>query len=176
MPVIKKEVTVEQKQAWKAFCQDRGINESDMLGLVIEKITEGQVGFDFKGLTEPKTDKVTIRLLPGDIKKMTARAKAEGFPSRTTWLTNFVLSVLNDDPILTDAEVNTLRASNRELAAIGRNLNQVARAINIDFREGNQITVSAIEALAKRIETHKDVVAELMSKSVNRWDSGAINE
>jgi hypothetical protein len=169
-------VTAEQKQAWKAFCHDRGINESDMLGLVIEKITEGQVGFDFKGLTEPKTDKVTIRLQSADTKRMTERAKAEGFPSRTTWLTNLVMSVLNGDPVLTDVEVNTLRASNRELAAIGRNLNQVARAINIDFREGNQIAVSAIEALANRIERHKEVVAGLISKSANRWDSGAINE
>lgn len=155
--------------AWQAFCQERGISESNMLGLVIEKITGDQVGFDFKGLAEPKTDKVTIRLLPEDIKRMTARAKSEGFPSRTTWLTNLVLSVLSDDPVLTDAEINTLRASNRELAAIGRNLNQMARAINIDFREGNQVTASAIDALANKIEQHTAKVATLMNKSINRW-------
>jgi hypothetical protein len=169
MPRIEKRVTPEQKKAWQAFCQERGISESNMLGLVIEKITGDQVGFEFKGLTGPKTGKVTIRLFPDEIDRMTARARSEGFPSRTTWLTNVVLSVLNDDPILTDVEVNTLRASNRELAAIGRNLNQVARAINIDFREGNQISLSAIQALSDRIEQHKATVAELTNKSMNRW-------
>ncbi|HBT9902792.1 TPA: MobC family plasmid mobilization relaxosome protein, partial [Klebsiella pneumoniae] len=37
-------------------------------------------------------------------------------------------------PVLTDEEVNTVRESCRQLGAIGRNLNQVARALNIEFR------------------------------------------
>ncbi|EIW0105824.1 plasmid mobilization relaxosome protein MobC, partial [Klebsiella pneumoniae] len=32
-------------------------------------------------------------------------------------------------PVLTDEEVNTVRESCRQLGAIGRNLNQVARAL-----------------------------------------------
>ncbi|EPL6090831.1 plasmid mobilization relaxosome protein MobC, partial [Klebsiella pneumoniae] len=36
-------------------------------------------------------------------------------------------------PVLTDEEVNTVRESCRQLGAIGRNLNQVARALNIEF-------------------------------------------
>ncbi|ENB0120699.1 plasmid mobilization relaxosome protein MobC [Escherichia coli] len=42
-------------------------------------------------------------------------------------------------PVLTDEEVNTVRESCRQLGAIGRNLNQVARALNIEFRESDKL-------------------------------------
>ncbi|EPX6815665.1 plasmid mobilization relaxosome protein MobC, partial [Shigella flexneri] len=48
-------------------------------------------------------------------------------------------------PVLTDEEVNTVRESCRQLGAIGRNLNQVARALNIEFRESDKLKQEAIE-------------------------------
>lgn len=71
--------------------------------------------------------------------------------------------------MLTDAEVAALRESNRELRAIGKNLNQVTRVLNIEFRERDKLKRVAIEALADRIEQHKDQVANLLSRNMNRW-------
>lgn len=169
MSRIVKRITPEQKVIWQNFCKDRGISESDMLGLLIEKVTAGQIINPSKGLEEPRTGKVTIRVLPEDIERMTIRAKTEGFPSRTTWLTNLVMATLNKAPVLTDTEINSLRESNRELAAIGRNLNQIARALNVEFRETDRLNREAIEALSSRIEQHKDVVAQLLNRNLNRW-------
>lgn len=169
MPRIVKRITPEQKEVWQTFCKDRGISESDMLGLLIERVTAGQVINDSKGLEEPRTGKVTIRLSPDDVQRMTARAKAEGFPSRTTWLTNLAMATLSKEPVLTDAEINSLRESNRELAAIGRNLNQIARVLNVEFRESDRLNREAIEALSSRIEEHKDMVAQLLDRNLNRW-------
>ncbi|MCZ2719968.1 plasmid mobilization relaxosome protein MobC [Erwinia amylovora] len=169
MSRIVKRITPEQKVIWQNFCKDRGISESDMLGLLIEKVTAGQIINPSKGLEEPRTGKVTIRVLPEDIERMTIRAKTEGFPSRTTWLTNLVMATLNKAPVLTDTEINSLRESNRELAAIGRNLNQIARALNVEFRESDRLNREAIEALSSRIEQHKDVVAQLLNRNLNRW-------
>ncbi|HHG9163891.1 MobC family plasmid mobilization relaxosome protein [Enterobacter hormaechei subsp. xiangfangensis] len=63
-------------------------------------------------------------------------------------------------PVLTDEEVNTVRESCRQLGAIGRNLNQVARALNIEFRESDKLKQEAIEKLAERIDQHLDHVSE----------------
>lgn len=66
-----------------------------------------------------------------------------------------------------------MRESNRELRAIGKNLNQVTRVLNIEFRESDKLKREAIEALAVRIEQHKDQVASLLSRNLNRWrDNG----
>ncbi|MET7091327.1 plasmid mobilization relaxosome protein MobC [Klebsiella pneumoniae] len=66
-------------------------------------------------------------------------------------------------PVLTDEEVNTVRESCRQLGAIGRNLNQVARALNIEFRESDKLKQEAIEKLAERIDQHLDHVSELFT-------------
>nr|HDI1662195.1 plasmid mobilization relaxosome protein MobC [Klebsiella pneumoniae]HDI1662415.1 plasmid mobilization relaxosome protein MobC [Klebsiella pneumoniae] len=73
-------------------------------------------------------------------------------------------------PVLTDEEVNTVRESCRQLGAIGRNLNQVARALNIEFRESDKLKQEAIEKLAERIDQHLDHVSELFDKT---WGSVA---
>jgi len=84
---IERRVTKEQKEAWQAFCQAQGVSESDMLGLMFEKVTAGNVAIDHRGLKETKTDQIKIRLNTRDMKRITERAKAEGFTSRTAWLT-----------------------------------------------------------------------------------------
>jgi len=124
---IERRVTKEQKEAWQAFCQAQGVSESDMLGLMFEKVTAGNVAIDHRGLKETKTDQIKIRLNTRDMKRITERAKAEGFTSRTAWLTAVAMANLNREPVLTESEIQALRTSNRELAAIGRNLNQIAK-------------------------------------------------
>ncbi len=148
MPRIEKRVTPEQKEAWQAFCKAQGLGESEMLGLVLEKVTAGQVDTGFKGSEGPRSGQIKITLKPNEIEQMTARAKEEGFPSRTTWLTRLVLNTLNKTPALTECETNVLRESNRELLAIGRNLNQIVRVLNKDNRESDKITKQVIERLS----------------------------
>jgi hypothetical protein len=62
-----------------------------------------------------------------------------------------------------------LRESNRQLAAIGRNLNQLVRALNSDARATNRITRAEIKTLAEQIEEHKTKVATLLEQNLNRW-------
>lgn len=169
MTRIVKRVTPELKAKWKIFCREKGISESDMLGIVIEKITSGVITDDNKSLSEPRSNKVTIRLLAKDIDKMTSRARYEGFRNRTAWLTSLAIHTLNKEPVITESEMNALRESNRELAAIGRNLNQIAKVLNIEFRETDRLNKEAIEALANKIDQHKEIVSRLLDKNMNRW-------
>ena len=78
-------------------------------------------------------------------------------------------ALTNRMPVLTDEEVNTVRESCRQLVALGRNLNQVARALNIEFRESDKLKQEAIEKLAERIDQHLDHVSELFDKTWSRW-------
>jgi len=84
MPRIERRVTQEQKEAWQAFCKSQNIGESEMLGLILQRVTAGQVSFEFNGLEEPKSEKVTVRLARRDIQRMTVRAKS--FVENHVWL------------------------------------------------------------------------------------------
>lgn len=162
-------LTADEKQAWQKFCRDNNLSEADMLRRMIQHVTAGQVPIEFPGFEEGRTEKITIRLTPANHRRLSARAKAEGFPNRTSWTTAVILGILHRAPVLGDAEVSALRESNRELAAIGRNLNQVAHALNIDYRQTERVKREIIEALAQRIDQHKNQVYELLNKSMNRW-------
>lgn len=170
MPRAETRLSEEDKRAWVAFCKQAGIKESQMLRQMILKVSRGTDSPPPEAdKDEPKTSKVTVRLSKRERQQILDRVAQEGFSNPTQWATALVRSALHREPVLTASEISALRASNRELAAIGRNLNQVARALNIEFRDSDKLKQDDIEKLADRIEQHKDLVAGLLSRNMNRW-------
>ncbi|HCE5184921.1 plasmid mobilization protein [Vibrio parahaemolyticus] len=170
MAQTKAQLSEQEKSAWKQFCDDNATTESKMIRMMIGKVAPGVLESESDFLKQPKTNQVNIRLSTTDQKKLTKKAKLEGYPNRTKWTTAVVLKALHKEPVLSEAEISVLRESNRELAAIGRNLNQIARALNIEFRDGDRFKMEAVQALVDRIEKHKDKVASLLNKNMNRWN------
>ncbi|WP_188861289.1 plasmid mobilization relaxosome protein MobC [Marinobacterium nitratireducens] len=175
--IAKTRLSEDEKRAWQQFCDHCDTSESEMLRLMILRVCGGTVAAAPVGQAACKSNKITIRLTDRDQRTLMRRAEQEGYRNRTKWTTAVVLSALHREPVLTDQEAIALRESNRQLAAIGRNLNQLARVLNIEFREGDRIKLRAIEALVERIEQHKDKVAALLSRNMNRWsDDGPPGE
>ncbi|MDN6297531.1 MAG: plasmid mobilization relaxosome protein MobC [Halomonas sp.] len=168
MPRVEARLTEIEKNAWAQFCKANGLRESDMLRRMIQRVA-GRVATAKDQEVETRSRKLTIRLSPTQERSLAQRAQEEGYPSRTSWVTAMVLVELHQEPVLTDTEVSALRESNRELRAIGKNLNQITKALNIEFRESDKLKREAIEALAERIEQHKDQVAGLLTRNMNRW-------
>lgn len=168
MKVTRTRLTDDEKAAWNQFCRARHVSESEMLRIMIRKVS-GCAPHAASSSAESKSEKVTVRLAPGDFKKMDGMAQEEGYLNRTSWTTAVVLAALHREPVLTDEEIKALRQSCRELGAIGRNLNQVARALNVEFRDVDKIKREAIEELAGRIDEHCAIVFELLNKNMNRW-------
>jgi hypothetical protein len=67
------------------------------------------------------------------------------------------------------AELAELRESNRQLAAIGRNLNQIAHAVNIDFRGRARLTGQSLEQLHAAVMREQKAVKALASGTLGRW-------
>ena len=169
MPRAETRLSEDTKRAWAKFCKDSGMSEADMLRKMIERVTGGVATSEDAEPNEPKSGKITMRFTEREQREILKRAKREGFPNRTNWATAVILASLHREPVLNDKELATLRESNRELAAIGRNLNQVARALNIEFRDSDKLKLEGIEKLAERIEHHKDLVADLLTRNMSRW-------
>lgn len=162
-------VTPEEKEKIQAFCQDHGITQSEFLRLLINRALASVSGERVQIETsEVKDKKITVRLEDDDFQKVGAYAEAEGFSNRTVWLRNIVLGKINQEPVLSGGELAALRESNRQIAAIGRNLNQIARSINVEFRESDKLKKEYLDMLGEVIEEHKAFVAAVISVASGR--------
>jgi hypothetical protein len=66
-------------------------------------------------------------------------------------------------------ELELLDRSNMRLLAIGRNLNQVAKALNASPADYSLYRVELIEDLQKTIKEHTRTVSDAIAANVNRW-------
>lgn len=169
MPRAETRLTDDEKKAWRDFCQDRSVSESDMLRLMIKQVSGGEGEAGTPDQEEKKIEQISIRISSKDKYRLIKRAMKEGYPNRTSWVTSLVLSALHREPVLNQDEITALRESNRQLAAIGRNLNQMVRTLNTDARAQMRITRAEVKDLAGLIEDHKTKVAELLNQNLNRW-------
>jgi len=107
------------------------------------------------------------------VNEIDLRAKAKGMKF-SRWVAALVQSNLMHDAVLSTDEIQLLNASNRELAAIGRNLNQIAKALNERFHETDRIKLEHLNELNKAIEQHDKTIRRLIRASQQSWE--ALNE
>ena len=120
---------------------------------------------------EVKSDKVTVRLSEHTLSMLKEQAKYEGYLNQSHWVRAAIISKLSNRPVLSVTETEALKESNRQLAAIGRNLNQLARVLNIEFRYSDKITTEMIEMLKGYIDTHTTKVDQLIQLGSKRWNA-----
>ncbi|MBM7070745.1 plasmid mobilization relaxosome protein MobC [Shewanella sp. 202IG2-18] len=157
-----------EKSNLKQLCNDCGLSQSDALRMMLNKVTPA-TGND-NHFNEVKTERVSVRLTRYTLDKLTQQAIAEGYLNQSTWVRASIMANLNRQPVLTDDEIKVLRESNRHLAAIGRNLNQIARVLNIDYRHSDKVTREMIEMLDNKFTAHQTLVNDLIHKNCKRWE------
>ncbi|MBS1943299.1 MAG: plasmid mobilization relaxosome protein MobC [Bacteroidetes bacterium] len=102
------------------------------------------------------------------------RAAAENMSS-SEWVAALIQSVVMVEPVLTEKEVEAVSYANRELAAVGRNLNQIARSMNraeligVNFSKDEILTLQGIEVLKKRIGNLRDRILSLVTARNRAW-------
>lgn len=177
MPVLKTLVEPGTKARFRSMAKARGLSESELLRAVVLAVTGEDNDTDQP--IEPDAEKadtarMTVRMPRFLMEAATARGKAKGMaPSR--WIAALVQSHLTRQPVMTDDELAGLLASNRELAAVGRNINQIARALNEAFHETERVKIERLAQLRDAIVKQRAAVRALVRASQNSWvaDDGA---
>lgn len=87
------------------------------------------------------------------------------------YLRNLIAANLTQRPVMTEPQIVELRAANRELAAIGRNLNQIAKAMNqaVDLKVRDRVNYDHIVELQAGIEKQKAAIYKIVAQSNNVW-------
>ena len=115
---------------------------------------------------EPKV-RFEILLTKSEKAAVQERANLEHCSQRR-WIIDAIRAGLTREPQFGMKEIDALGESNYQLLAIGRNLNQVAKAMNENRQ--NSVTIESIERLRGIIDVHTNKVSTAIRSSLERWN------
>jgi hypothetical protein len=98
---------------------------------------------------------------------MTKAAIEEGM-TVSRWLVGLARVRLAGDTSFSTAEVEALARSSQTLAAIGRNVNQIARHMN-ERPDKDELTLAQIELVVREVREHTKIVTGLLAANSDRW-------
>jgi predicted DNA binding CopG/RHH family protein len=164
-------VTSETKARVRRLAERDGITESTLLRQLLDVVLRTA------GLDDPPTtaapDKVNrdarlnVRLEPEDWRLLRERARARGMAS-ATYLSYLARYHLRGAAPLPKAEYTLLKQSVEQLAALGRNLNQIARAMNQSDRPAS-LGRAEVAAMLKLSESLRDHFRGLLDANDRSW-------
>ena len=142
----------------------------DSVSLLAKKLLQAQLDEaeepELVKLPAPKGNKrITVRL-PEKDRAYLEMAAAQHHSSVNDVVRDIVQAYIRKHPSLSAAEVEVLYQSNYQLLSIGRNLNQVARQLNMG--ESASITSEHIKELTLIIKQHTEKVADVLRTNRKR--------
>ena len=167
-------VTADTKQRFDQLAHDQGLTESAFL----KRLIDGSIAAS-GGLTRQESDAVdsvtpsgrlSIRLRPDDLMMLRDRAKSRDMPT-STYASYLIRSHLRALTPLPSAELAAFKRSIAEVGAIGRNLNQIARAVNRG-EAPNGPNRADLQALLRALTGLRDHMKALIAANLASWKDG----
>lgn len=173
MPVIKATVDTEVKTRFRLMAKAHKKTQEEFLRQVLEAVVnqdepEIKVVEPVNGRLE--SDRMRFAFPKFLLDAIDLRAKAQGM-GRRRWIEALVQSNLTKNPVMNYSEVALLRANLRELGAIGRNINQIAKALNEAFHETERVRLDRLDELLKGIIENRKIIRALIRSSQDAWEA-----
>ena len=166
------------KAQWIRFCKGRNEKPGAAIRRIIAELLAKQEGSAAPSTTEttetivgtPDHTRIRseIRLTRSERAKLEEMAEANGL-TVNQYLVNLARSHILRQPQFGIKELDVLSESNVQLLALGRNLNQIARALNAENPIQHRPTVRDIKALSDKIYKHAGSVSQLINANLERW-------
>lgn len=159
------------KQPWLDYCKAHHTTPSDAFRQVVARLT-GASPTD-RTVPEPESlGKVRkeIKLTPEEVAGITLAAERDGFQF-SRWVVALIRAHLGSGAQLGQKELEALARSNMQILALGRNVNQIARALNANPELVDQSELKDLEAIKVAITSHSELVARVLEANVKRWSA-----
>jgi hypothetical protein len=181
------------KAAWLSWCQSVSLPPSEALRELVSRLKPGQWPQPARGNHAPplnRTRSKTVAARPkvplsdDEWADACALAQSDGM-TVPRWIVALIRAHVEGKPQIGPPTIDALRASNLELQAIGRNLNQVARALNgiVDHLDHGRLSQAAEGLRAQRgdhilgmvrqvkatVDQHLPIVSAVLTDNVSRW-------
>jgi hypothetical protein len=177
-PIVKTRLKGPVHARFLAEQEARGMSESELLRLALLQFfdagptTPTQVNLQ-RGRVAPHPEQAGLARktvwMPAFL--MTAagkRADHKGM-SFSRWISALVQSNLMGPPVLTEPELLAIEAAYRELAAVGRNINQIARTLDEAYFQTERIRLDKLAELSAKITKTRRAISVLVRASRGSW-------
>jgi hypothetical protein len=169
-------VSPATKAALRAAAERQQLTESALLKRMLELVlhtagaagTSGAVAAD----RPVRHARVYVRLTPDDYQLLQARSAARCL-APATYASILLRAHLRAVTPIPAAELRAIRQSTRELAAIGRYLNQIALTTR-QGASGSGVTPEYLLSLLRACEALRDHVRAYISTNLSSWGSGDV--
>ena len=171
-------VSKETKARFAAVARRQGISDSGLLKRLIELMLRSTdpASYDASTGAEPeptRSTRLTVRLRPDDEMLLRARAAARGM-APAIYLSVLTRAHLRSLAPLPKEELLALKKTTAELGAIGRNLNQLARAANQGERVEGPCQ-NEVQLMLRVCGALRDHVKALLLANLRSWQEGHAN-
>jgi hypothetical protein len=172
--LISARVTVDMKQRFAAVARQQEQSESVLLkrlvdaALMTAAVAKPEVIQHVEHVAA--TGKVSVRLRLDDLLLLRERATARALPMGT-YVSLLVRSHLRTLTPIPTAELVALKCSVAEISAIGRNLNQIARALNQGQRTSGP-SAADLYALLRALEGLRIHIKGIINANLTSWRTG----
>lgn len=167
-------VPSDTKERFATVARCHGVSES----VLLRRLVEGAL-VTAAALSTPEPEpvapvaasgKISVRLRPGDLLLLRERATARHMPT-ATYVSLLIRSHLRNLPPLPTEELQALNRSIAEVGAVGRNLNQIARALNRGEDTSGPSRVD-LQSLLRALTSVRDTTKALVSANLLSWEAG----
>ena len=176
MPVLKTFVDEDLKHRFQQHSLDKGLSESELLRSIImdalsnnpfQESDKPDLSLAFEKI---ETERITVRM-PGFLLQAAKEKGREKGMATSRWIAALVQSNIAKNPVMADQELITLKATIRELTAIGRNINQMARALNESRNNVDKVNLDTLYFLGDSLKRNLSAVRELVRASQQVWEA-----
>jgi antitoxin component of RelBE/YafQ-DinJ toxin-antitoxin module len=167
-------VSREFKDRFAQVAKAQGLSESALLRRLLERVVLADRQPDDEMITRvdevSSAPRVSVRLRADDLLLLRERARARGLPT-STYISYLVRSHLRAQAPLPNLELAALKRSVAEIGAIGRNINQIARAVNQQqWPSGPDAAV--LSEMIRVLAVTRAQIKALINANLASWDSG----
>lgn len=167
--VIKTRVDIETKFAFQAVAVRQGTSEARLLQLLVSTfLRSNSLEGESVAPTELKNERFSFRLHAKLKQDLSKRAAKQGM-SPSSYVVAMIRAHLSQKPYFTQPELVALVQSRYELSATGRNLNQIARALNTSLDNADLARAAEIEQVRHDVMKFREVVDALVLANVAGW-------
>ncbi len=175
-PVIAARTSAQRKADFAALAAHRGLTESALLTLLVERAlgcnpVPDAFQDEAPGASPPATtgDRMTLRLRPGDRSRLEARARARRMKP-SSYLVALVHAHVRRQPPLPQTELNELKRAVARLSAVGRHLERLGRGADGQARHDELLP--ALHETARLVQDVHRGVAAVVTASLASWEAG----
>ena len=160
-----------EKSSWKAWCLAQNTNPGSGLRSVIRKLIATSTPRHKAVVVIESPDatrcRIEVRLTRSEHSVLERLAEERG-ASINVLLVQVARAFMSNQPALCFDDAQTVRESNERLLALGRNINQLAKSVNVGKLQ--QIDDALLKQIQREIHAHTQLVSAAVRASTERWE------